>query len=57
MEVKVKKKKEYSKPDFTVIGIRVEQSLLTMSGQGVRLQGAGVDESDAEEKGTNIWNN
>ena len=54
--MKEKKKKEYSKPDLTVLRIRMEQSLLTMSGNGVSLQDAGVDESDADDYGDEIWN-
>ncbi len=55
--MEVEKKKEYSKPNFSVFRIRGVRPLLTMSGEGVSLQGAGVDENDAEDNGTNIWGN
>ena len=53
--MEVKKKKEYSKPDFTVFRIVMKRSLLAVSGDGVSLRGAGVDESEADDNGTNIW--
>ena len=53
--MKVKKKKGFTKPHLTVLKIRTEQSLLTMSGNSVRLEGAGVCESDADDNGNNVW--
>ncbi len=53
--MEVKKKKKYSKPDFTVLRISMEQSLLSISGKNVSLQGAGVDENEANENGNDIW--
>lgn len=55
--MEVKKKKKYSKPVFTVFRNDMEQPLLVMSSDGVSLRGAGVDESAADDNGTNIWNN
>ncbi len=53
--MKVKKKKRFSKPDLMVLRISMEQSILTMSGNGVSLEGAGVNESDADDNGNDIW--
>ena len=55
--MKLKKKKEYSKPDLLVFRISVERPLLTMSGKGVSLKNAGVDESEADDNGTDLWGN
>ena len=54
--MKLKKKEEYFKPEIKVFRVYMNQSLLTMSGPDVSLEGAGVDESEAEENG-DIWNN
>ena len=51
----VKRKKEYSKPEFAVFKMQMEQTLLTMSSNSVDLTGAGVNESDGDDNGDNIW--
>ena len=51
----VKRKKEYSKPEFTVFELQMEQTLLTMSSNSVGLTGAGVDESDGDDNGNDKW--
>ena len=51
----VKRKKEYSKPEFTVFELQMEQTLLTMSSNSVDLTGAGVNEIDGDDNGIIIW--
>lgn len=48
-------KKQYFKPEVKVLRLHLERTLLGISGDGVKLQGAGVDESNADDNGTNIW--
>ena len=50
-----KKKKEYSKPAFTVFRIGTGQALLTMSSNSVGLTGSGVNESDGDDNGDQTW--
>ena len=51
----VKRKKEYSKPELTAFELQMRQTLLTMSSNSVDLTGAGVNESDGDDNGDNIW--
>ena len=51
----VKRKKEYSKPEFTAFELQMGQTLLTMSSNSVGLTGAGVNESDGDDNGVIIW--
>ncbi len=52
--VKTKTKESYSSPETQVFGIQMEGGILTISGKGARLFGAGIDESDADDNGS-IW--
>ncbi|MBR1464180.1 MAG: hypothetical protein IJ604_12525 [Prevotella sp.] len=51
----MEQKKLYSAPEIKVRSMHMEENLLTLSDEGVDLQGAGVDESDADNKGLEIW--
>lgn len=53
--MKTKKKRRYIKPEFTLYRTCMEQPLLVMSSNEVKLKGAGVDESDADDNGNEIW--
>ncbi len=48
-------KKLYFEPVLQVFKIDMGDRLLTMSGSGANLDGAGVDESDANTNGDNTW--
>jgi len=50
-----KRKVNYEAPCVEVFSIRFEEGLLTLTGNKVRLTGAGVDESDADNNGSSIW--
>ena len=45
----------YSPPEAEEILLLTEQGLLYLSTQDTSLAGAGVDESDADDNGSNIW--
>lgn len=47
-------KELYVAPETQVLKLQMEESVLTISGDGARLYGAGVDESNADNNG-NIW--
>ena len=47
-------KKDYQKPTMKVVQLQ-HRGMLMVSGDGVSLRGAGVDESNANDNGTNIW--
>ena len=51
---KANKKEDYSSPETEGFRIKMGRSILTVSGNGASLTGAGVNESDADENGT-IW--
>ena len=48
------KRKDYLKPTMRVVKLR-HIGMLMVSGKSVNLRGAGVDESEADDNGTNIW--
>ena len=48
------KKETYSSPESQVLRVQMERGILTISGRGAGLSGAGVDESDADDNG-NVW--
>lgn len=51
-----KRKKKYSKPEFEVYRYLMVGGLLAGStGGSAGLTGAGVDESDADNNGNDIW--
>ena len=52
--MKVIQKQVYEEPSSQVIEVKMEQGILTLSGNMVSLIGAGVDESDADDNGS-IW--
>ena len=49
------RKVNYEAPCLEVFSVRFEEGLLTLTGAGVSLTGAGVDESDADNNGSSIW--
>lgn len=53
--MKKEKRQIYSKPELEVLRINPRQYLLSMSNPDVDLTGAGVDENEAEDNGTEIW--
>ncbi len=54
--MKRENKEVYSKPELTVHRIYMKQNLLSMSEtESVSLTGAGVNESDADSNGDEIW--
>lgn len=52
--MEVIQKKMYEVPSTTVVEVKMERGILTLSGNGVSLSGAGVNESDADDNGS-IW--
>lgn len=53
--MKKKEKHVYECPLTEEVKVEQEGAICTISGQGVRLLGAGVDETEAEDNGSNIW--
>lgn len=52
--MEVIQKEMYEVPSTKVIEVKMERGILTLSGNGVSLSGAGVNESDADDNGS-IW--
>ncbi|MBR1569225.1 MAG: hypothetical protein IJ651_00650 [Bacteroidales bacterium] len=51
---KTETKELYFSPETQAFGMQMEGGILTISGKGAGLFGAGVDESDADSNGS-IW--
>lgn len=52
--MEVIQKQVYEVPSTKVIEVKMERGILALSGNGVSLSGAGVNESDADDNGS-IW--
>lgn len=52
---KTETKELYFSPETQVFGMQMEGWILTISGKGAGLFGAGVDESDADSNSGSIW--
>ena len=50
-----KQKEKYSTPAALVVEWTPQRSILVLSGDGVSLDGAGVDEDNAGNNGNSIW--
>ena len=48
-------KAPYSPPETQRISLYTEQNMLIISNKGTGLTGAGIDETDADDNGGNIW--
>ena len=48
-------KQLYESPETEVVKVVQEGAICTLSGYGVTLYGAGVDENDADDNGSSIW--
>lgn len=48
-------KAPYSSPETSQIRLHAEHSILILSGDGTSLSGSGVDESNADNNGGNVW--
>lgn len=52
--MEVIQKQVYEEPSTKVIEVKMERGILALSGKGISLSGAGVNESDADDNGS-IW--
>ena len=54
MEMKNNERLFYEEPSTKVIEVKMERGILALSGKGISLSEAGVNESDADDNGS-IW--
>ena len=45
----------YSPPEIQLTSLHAEQSILIISETGADLNGSGVDETNADNNGENVW--